>query len=140
MPVLADLHRLPVRHRINFKIATIAFKVLHFQQPSHFATLVPRYVPTRYCDLLFSCRYVFSFTKNCNGKVLAFLIRCLGHLELVTMSSFILFRSSCFQEETRASSFFEFLPHIFSPFTDTTLCDITTSTNVNPIRCTLPLS
>ena len=33
-PVLADLHWLPIRHRINFKIATIAFKVLHFQQPS----------------------------------------------------------------------------------------------------------
>ena len=46
-PVLADLHWLPIRHRINFKIATIAFKVLHFQQPSYLAALVPRYVPTR---------------------------------------------------------------------------------------------
>ena len=46
MPVLADLHWLPVRHRINFKIATIAFKVLHFQQPSYLAALVPQYVPT----------------------------------------------------------------------------------------------
>ena len=46
-PVLADLHWLPICHRINFKIATIAFKVLHFQQPSYLAALVPRYVPTR---------------------------------------------------------------------------------------------
>ena len=46
-PILADLHWLPVHHRINFKIATIAFKVLHFQQPSYLAALVPRYVPTQ---------------------------------------------------------------------------------------------
>ena len=46
-PILADLHWLPVRHRISFKIATIAFKVLHFQQPSYLAAIVPRYVPTR---------------------------------------------------------------------------------------------
>ena len=32
-PVLAGLHWLPVRHRINFKIATTAFQVLHHQQP-----------------------------------------------------------------------------------------------------------
>ena len=43
---LADLHRLPIRHRINFKIATIAFKVLHCQQPS----LSHRPCPT-VCDL-----------------------------------------------------------------------------------------
>ena len=34
-------------HRINFKIATITFKVLQFQQPSYLAALIPRYVPTR---------------------------------------------------------------------------------------------
>ena len=47
MPILSDLHWLPVRQRIDFKIATITFKVLHFQQPSHLAALIPRYVPTR---------------------------------------------------------------------------------------------
>ena len=46
-PVLSDLHWLPVCHRISFKIATITFKVLQFQQPSYLATLIPRYVPTR---------------------------------------------------------------------------------------------
>ena len=46
-PVLADLHWLPARHRMNFKTATVAFKVLHFQQQSYLAALVPRYVPTR---------------------------------------------------------------------------------------------
>ena len=32
-PVISELPWLPVRHRINFKIATITFKVLQFQQP-----------------------------------------------------------------------------------------------------------
>ena len=31
--ILSNLHWLPVCHRINFKIATITFKVLYFQQP-----------------------------------------------------------------------------------------------------------
>ena len=46
-PVLSDLHSLPVRNRINFKIATVTFRVLQFQQPSYLASLIPRYVPTR---------------------------------------------------------------------------------------------
>ena len=46
-PVLSDLHWLPVRHRISFKIATVTFRVLQFQQPSYLASLIPRYVPTR---------------------------------------------------------------------------------------------
>ena len=46
-PVLSDLHWLPVRHRIDFKIATITFNFLQFQQPSYLAALIPRYVPTR---------------------------------------------------------------------------------------------
>ena len=41
-PVLPDLHWLPVRHRINFKIAMVTFRVLQF-----LASLIPRYVPTR---------------------------------------------------------------------------------------------
>ena len=52
-PVLSDLHWLLVRHRINFKIATITFKVLQFQQPSNLASLVPKYVPARALDPLF---------------------------------------------------------------------------------------
>ena len=37
-PVLSDLHWLPVRHRISFKIATVTFRVLHFQQPSYLSS------------------------------------------------------------------------------------------------------
>ena len=45
--LLSELHWLPVCHGINFKIATITFKVLQCQQPSYLAALIPRYVPTR---------------------------------------------------------------------------------------------
>ena len=37
----------PVRHRIDFKIATTAFKVLHHQQPSYLAQILLRYTPSR---------------------------------------------------------------------------------------------
>ena len=46
-PVLIGLHWLPVRQRIEFKIATTAFKVLHYQQPSYLAEILPRYTPSR---------------------------------------------------------------------------------------------
>ena len=46
-PVLSDLHWLPIRHRISFKLATITFKLLQFRQPSYLATLIPRYTPLR---------------------------------------------------------------------------------------------
>ena len=42
-----ELHWLPVCHRINFKIVTITFKVLQFQQPSYLIALIPWYVPSR---------------------------------------------------------------------------------------------
>ena len=76
--VLADLHWLPVRHRINFKIDTIAFKVLHFQQPSYLAALFPRYVPMRTAVFFFLIN-MHSFTINCNAKGQFFVICCLGH-------------------------------------------------------------
>ena len=65
--VLADLHWLPVRHRISFKIATITFKVLHFQQPSYLAALVPRYVPTRSLRSSSFLSICVSCSKNRNG-------------------------------------------------------------------------
>ena len=46
-PFLSELHWLPVRHRINFKIAAITHTVLQSQQPSYLAALIPRYAPVR---------------------------------------------------------------------------------------------
>ena len=45
--VNSDLHWLPVRHRISFKIATVTFRVLQSQQRSYLSSLIPRYVPAR---------------------------------------------------------------------------------------------
>ena len=45
--ILSELHWLPVRHRINFKIAAITHTVLQSQQPSYLAALTPRYAPVR---------------------------------------------------------------------------------------------
>ena len=45
-PVLSDLLWLSVCHRISFKIATVTFKVLQFQQSSYLASLIPRYICT----------------------------------------------------------------------------------------------
>ena len=47
---LSDLHWLPVRYRISLKIATVAFRVLQFQQASYIvymSPLIPKYVPAR---------------------------------------------------------------------------------------------
>ena len=46
-PVLSDLHWLSDRHRISFKIATVTYRMLQFQQPSYLSSLIPRYVLTR---------------------------------------------------------------------------------------------
>ena len=43
-PVLSDLHWLPVRHRISFKIATVTFRVLQSQQPSYLSSLIPSHL------------------------------------------------------------------------------------------------
>ena len=42
--VLSDIYWQPSLHRIFFTTATIPFKSLQVQQPSYFATLIPRYV------------------------------------------------------------------------------------------------
>ena len=63
-PVLSELHWLPVRHRINFKIATIIFKVLQFQQPSYISPpLFHGMCQHDHCDLLLHCHYVFLLEK-----------------------------------------------------------------------------
>ena len=43
----SDLHWLSVRHSISFKIATVTFRVLQFQQPTYLVSLIPKYVSMR---------------------------------------------------------------------------------------------
>ena len=46
-PVLASLHWLPVKSRIEFKILLLTYKALNDQAPSYLKELVVRYYPTR---------------------------------------------------------------------------------------------
>jgi hypothetical protein len=46
-PALINLHWLPVRERITFKVATLAFKTIQSGQPPYLASLIQRYHPTR---------------------------------------------------------------------------------------------
>ena len=45
--VLIDLHWLPIKYRIDYKIALLTFKSLHNLGPSYLANLVEKYVPPR---------------------------------------------------------------------------------------------
>ena len=111
-PILADLHWLPVRHRINYKIATIAFMVLHFKSHPTSLPLSHGMCLRDHCDLLLPCQYPFPRGKlQWQGPNLFHpLPQTLGISYHVI---FCPFPFSCFQEETQASSFFECLPRCF---------------------------
>ena len=46
-PVLADLHRLPIKARIEYKIALLTYETVTTQQPSYLHELLHLYRPTR---------------------------------------------------------------------------------------------
>ena len=46
-PALVQLHWLPVRHRVTFKIATITFNLLKFHRSSYLYQFVQPYTPSR---------------------------------------------------------------------------------------------
>lgn len=46
-PVLKELHWLPVKSRIKYKILLLTFKALHGQAPGYLRDLITPYVPTR---------------------------------------------------------------------------------------------
>ena len=48
MPVLINLHWLPVRYRINFKILLLTFKVLYGMAPRYIIGLIHTKTNTRY--------------------------------------------------------------------------------------------
>ena len=139
-PIFAELYWLPVRHRINYKIATIAFRVLHFQQPSYLAAIVPRYVPTRSLrsSSPLSISILLRKTAMARSKSSSSVasdtwnkIPC--HLSFISALP-------AFRKRLKHHLLLSAFPGISSPSTDITLCDVITSTNVNQNRCTLPPS
>jgi hypothetical protein len=47
-PVLKDLHWLPVRSRIEFKVLVLTYKALHGSSPSYISSMLNLYKPTRH--------------------------------------------------------------------------------------------
>ena len=139
-PVLADLHWLPVRHRLNFKIATIAFKVLHFQQPSYLAALIPRYVPTRSLRSSSSLSICVPSRKTAMARSKSFSSVASDIWNKLPCHLSSISALPAFRKRLKHHLFSSAFPGIPSPSTDITLCDATTSTNVNHIISTLPPS
>ena len=48
LPILAELHWLPIKHRIQYKIVIPVFKVLTTQQPSYLANIIRFRAPSRH--------------------------------------------------------------------------------------------
>ena len=46
-PVLADLHWLPVKYRIEYKILLYVYKALHEEAPAYISELLVPYIPAR---------------------------------------------------------------------------------------------
>ena len=46
-PALKELHWLPIRARITFKVATVVYRLRKRRQPPYLADLISDYVPTR---------------------------------------------------------------------------------------------
>ena len=136
-PVLADLHWLSIRHRINFKIATIAFKVLHFQQPSYLAALVPRYVPTRSLRSSSSLSICTPSQKTAMARSKSFSSVASDTWNRLPCHLSSISALPAFRKRLKHHLFSSAFPGISSPSTDITLCDVITSKNVNHTRCTL---
>ena len=46
-PVLASLHWLPIRFRVDFKVLVLTYRALHGQAPNYLSDLVSHYLPKR---------------------------------------------------------------------------------------------
>jgi len=91
-PLLAELHWLPIKHRIQYKIAVRAFKVLTTQQPSYLANIIRFSAASRQ---LRSCRKNLLHDDRTN---LAFADRALSHAAPAVWNSLpldIVFDLSC---------------------------------------------
>ena len=60
-PALVELHWLPIKHRVTFKLATIAFKVTKTERPEYLRALLNDYKPSR--ELRSSCRHDLSVNR-----------------------------------------------------------------------------
>ena len=139
-PVLSDLHWLPVRHRIDFKIATITFKVLQFQQPSYLAALIPRYVPTRSLRSSSSLSICVPSRKTtmARSKSFSFVASHLWNKLPCHLSSTS--PLPAFRKRLKHHLFSSAFPGNPSPSNDIMFYDVSPSTNATQVRHTPPPS
>ena len=61
-PVLANLHWLPIKARVTFKIATLIYNIQQSNSPFYLASLLPEYKPSR--ELRSSAKEQFKVTAS----------------------------------------------------------------------------
>jgi len=62
-PILADLHWLPIKYRIQYKVAVTVYKILTTQEPSCLTDVIRFHVPSRH---LCSCNRNFTRKDRTN--------------------------------------------------------------------------
>ena len=67
-PTLRRLHWLPIKQRIEYKIAVLTFKTLHFNQPSYLAQLLVTVTPSRSLRSFSNRKLQIPFIKSKQGK------------------------------------------------------------------------
>jgi hypothetical protein len=67
-PALIKLHWLPIKQRINFKIASITYKTLHYKQPSYLFDLLHHNKPSRTLRSAALNQLVVPFIKTEIGR------------------------------------------------------------------------
>ena len=135
-PVLSDLYWLPVRYRIDFKIATITFKVLQFQQPSYLAALIPQYVPTRSLrsSPSLSIRVPSRKTTTAKSKSFSSVASYLWNKLPCHLSS--ISTLPAFRKRLKHHLFSSAFPGNPSPSNDIMFYDVSPSTNATQVRHT----
>ena len=139
-PVLSDLHWLPVRHRIDFKIATITFKVLQFQQPFYLAALVPQYVPTRSLRSSSSLSICVPTRKTTMAKSKSFSSVASYFWNKLPCHLSSISTLPAFRKRLKHHLFSSAFPGNPSPSNDIMFYDVSPSTNATHVRRTPPPS
>jgi hypothetical protein len=67
-PTLKKLHWLPIEKRIEFKIASLTYKTLHFKQPSYLADLLIPYNPCRLLRSSNQLKLSVPYIKSAQGR------------------------------------------------------------------------
>lgn len=71
-PILSDLHWLPVRARINFKLATLTYKTLASGKPNYLNNLLIPYIPKRQLRSAFSSKLAVPCRKSAMAQSKSF--------------------------------------------------------------------